>query len=50
MFGAIPYTAAVLLVLWPLFMALWRGVVPCSVPYRLRCQLAAVLVPLWPCR
>lgn len=50
MFGAIPYTAAVLLVLWPLFMALWRGVVPCSVAYRLRCQLAAVLVPLWPCR
>lgn len=50
MFGAIPYAAAVLLVLWPLFMALWRGVVPCSVAYRLRCQLAAVLVPLWPCR
>ena len=45
-----PYTAAVLLVLWPLFMALWRGVVPCSVAYRLRCQLAAVLVHLLLCR
>ena len=45
-----PYTAAVLLALWPLFMALWRGVVPCSVAYRLRCQLAAVLIPLCPCR
>ena len=45
-----PYTAAVPLVLWPLFMALWRGVVLCSVTCRLRCQLAAVLVPLWPCR
>lgn len=44
-----PYTAAVLLVLWPLFVALWRGVVPCSVAYRLRCQLAAVLVHLLPC-
>ena len=30
-----PYTAAVLLVLWSLFMALWRGVVPCSVACRL---------------
>lgn len=50
MFVAIPYTAAVPLVLWPLFMALWRGVVLCSVACRLRCQLAAVLVPLWPCR
>lgn len=45
-----PYTAAAPLVLWPLFMALWRGVVPCSVACRLRCQLAAVLAPLWPCR
>ena len=44
------YTAAVLLVLWPLFMALWRGVVLCSVACRLRRQLAAVLVHLWPCR
>nr|DAE79672.1 MAG TPA: hypothetical protein [Caudoviricetes sp.] len=35
MFGAIPNTAAVLLVLWSLFMALWRGVVPCSVACRL---------------
>lgn len=30
-----PYTAAVLLALWPLFMVLWRGVVPCSVACRL---------------
>lgn len=45
-----PYTAVAPLALCPLFMALWRGVVPCSVAYRLRCQLAAVLVPLWPCR
>lgn len=45
-----PYTAAALLSLWPLFMALWRGVVSCSAACRLRCQLAAVLVPLWPCR
>lgn len=44
-----PYTAAVPLVLFPLFMALWRGVVLCSVACRLRCQLAAVLVPLLPC-
>lgn len=36
MFVAIPYTAAVPLVLWPLFMALWRGVVLCSVAFRLR--------------
>lgn len=51
MFGAIPlYTAAVPLALWLLSMALWRGVVPCSVAYRLRCQLAAVLIPLCPCR
>lgn len=45
-----PYTAAVPLVLYPLFVALWRGVVSCSAACRLRCQLAAVLVPLWPCR
>lgn len=45
-----PYTAVSPLALCPLFMALWRGVVLCSVAYRLRCQLAAVLVPLWPCR
>lgn len=45
-----PYTAAVPLVLCPLFMALLRGVVPCSVACRLRCQLAAVLIPLCPCR
>lgn len=44
------YTAAVPLSLWPLFMALLRGVVLCSVACRLRCQLAAVLVLLWPCR
>lgn len=50
MFGAIPYAAAVPLVLCPLFMALWRGVVLCSVAFRLRCQLAAVLIPLCPCR
>ena len=45
-----PYTAAALLSLWPLFMALWRGVVSCSVACRLRFQLAAVPVPLLPCR
>lgn len=45
-----PYTAAVLLALWPLFMALLCGVVPCSVACRLRCQLAAVLVHMWLCR
>lgn len=45
-----PYTSAAPLALWPLFMALWRGVVPCPVAYRLRCQLAAVLIPLCPCR
>ena len=45
-----PYTAAIPLALWPLFMASWRGVVPCSAACRLRYQLAAVLVPLWPCR
>ena len=45
-----PYTATVLLAPWPLFMALWRGVVLCSVACRLRCQLAAVLVLLLPCR
>lgn len=45
-----PYTAAAPLALFPLFVALWRGVVPCSVAYRLRCQFAAVLVPLWLCR
>lgn len=45
-----PYTAAAPLAPWPLFMALWRGVVPCPVAYRLRCQLAAVLIPLCPCR
>nr|DAL45674.1 MAG TPA_asm: hypothetical protein [Caudoviricetes sp.] len=45
-----PYTSAALLALWPLFMALWRVVVPCSVARRLRCQLAAVLVHLWLCR
>lgn len=40
-----PYTAAVLLVLWPLFMALWRGVVPCSVACRLRGALPACRRP-----
>lgn len=45
-----PYAATAPLALWPLFMALWRGVVHCSVAYRLRCQLAAVLIPLCPCR
>lgn len=43
------YTAAVPLVLYPLFVALWRGVVSCSAACRLRCQLAAVLVHLLPC-
>lgn len=37
------YTAAALLALWPLFMALRRGVVPCSVAFRLRCQLAPIV-------
>lgn len=45
-----PYTAEAPLVLWALLVALWRGVVPCSVACRLRCQLAAVLVLLLPCR
>lgn len=45
-----PYTATAPLALRPLFMALWRGVVHCSVACRLRCQLAAVLIPLLPCR
>nr|DAH85666.1 MAG TPA: hypothetical protein [Caudoviricetes sp.] len=36
MFGGYPYTAAFLLVLWPLFMALWCGVVLCSVACRFR--------------
>lgn len=45
-----PYTAEAPLVLWALLVALWRGVVPCSVACRLRCQLAAVLIPLCPCR
>ena len=36
-----PYTAAVPLVLFPLFMALLRGVVPCSVACRLRGALPA---------
>lgn len=49
MFGA-PYTAVAPRVLWALFVALWRGVVPCAAACRLRCQLAAVLVPLRPCR
>lgn len=47
--GLSPYTAAVPLVLYPLFVALWRGVVSCSAACRLRCQLAAVLVHLLPC-
>lgn len=48
-----PYTAAAPLVLWPLFMVIWRGVVPCSVACRLRCQLAHIVrrpcapVTLW---
>ena len=50
MLVAIPYTAAVTLALWPLFMALWRGVVLCSVACRFRCQIAAALVPLLLCR
>ena len=42
-----PYTAAFPLVLWPLFMALWCCVVPCSVVCRLR---AASLPPSsFPC-
>ena len=36
-----PYTAAVPLALCPLFVALWRGVVPCSVAFRLRGALPA---------
>lgn len=36
-----PYTAAVLLALCPLFMALWRGVVLCSVACRFRGALPA---------
>lgn len=37
-----PYTAAVPLALLPLFMALLRGVVPCTAAFRLRCQLAPI--------
>ena len=44
-----PYASAVPLALWPLSMALWRGVVPCAAACRLRYQLAAVLVHLLPC-
>lgn len=43
-----PYTAAVPLVLWPLFMALWRGVVPCSVACRLRGALPTCRRPRSP--
>lgn len=46
------YTAAAPLVLCPLFMALWRGVVPCSVACRLRGALPACrhrAPPLCPC-
>ena len=42
-------TAVAPRVLWPLFVCLWRVVVPCSVARRLRYQLAAVLVHLLPC-
>lgn len=43
-----PYTAAVPLVLCPLFMALLRGVVPCSVAFRLRVALPACRRPCSP--
>lgn len=43
-----PYTAAAPLVLWPLFMALWRGAVPCSVNCRLRGALPACRRPRSP--
>lgn len=47
-----PYTAAVPLVLWLLFMALWRGVFSCAVACRLCGALLACRrpCPLWPCR
>nr|DAP31232.1 MAG TPA: hypothetical protein [Bacteriophage sp.] len=40
-----PYTAAITLALWPLFMALRRGVVPCAVACRLRGALPACRRP-----
>ena len=43
-----PYTAAVPLVLWPLFMALWCGVVPCAEACRLRGALPACRRPRSP--
>lgn len=47
-----PYTAAAPLVLLPLFMALLRGVVPCTAACRLCGALPACphcAPPLWPC-
>lgn len=43
-----PYTAAAPLAMWALFMALWRGVVPCSVAFRLRGALPACRRPCSP--
>ena len=48
--GCYPYIAAVLHALYTLFAPLWCGVIRCSVACRLRCQLAAALVPLLLCR
>lgn len=48
--GCYPYIAAVLHALYTLFVPLWCGVIRCSVACRLRCQLAAALVPLLLCR
>lgn len=42
------YTAAAPLALWPLFMALWCGVVPCAVACRLRGALPACRRPCVP--
>lgn len=43
-----PYTVASPLVMWRLFMALWRGVVPCSVACLLRGALPAFRRPCSP--
>lgn len=48
--GRCPYIATALRALCALFVGVWRGVAPCAVACRLRCQLAAALLPLWPCR
>lgn len=43
--GRCPYIAAALRAPCALFVGVWRGVAPCAVACRLRCQLAAALLP-----